>query len=372
MTDCLKADYTAIGVMSGTSMDAIDVALIESDGDTNIRIGASTVYHYPAETRTELLELIGHPERIERADLSDIERAVTIAHCQAVENFLHNHRLDIGSIDLIGFHGQTILHRPELRLTKQLFDGDYAANRLQKNCVARFRNRDVEAGGQGAPLAPLYHQARASTLKKPLAILNLGGVANITLISESEILAFDTGPASALMDDMMRKQHGLDFDKDGAIAQSGTIDQVVLKEILTDPYFSKTPPKSLDRNDFHRWMKRVEQLDFADAMATLAAFTVESIAKARDYCNSPPEIWLVGGGGRRNAFLMNLLRTHLQASVEPVETVGWNGDMLEAECFAWLAIRTVKGLPLSLPSTTGVPEPMTGGVLYPFNPGLSS
>lgn len=345
-------------------MDAIDVALIESDGEKDIRIGDSHAYSYPAEIRTALIELIANPSRIETGDLTAIERAVTDAHCQAVEDFLQQHKFERSQIDLVGFHGQTVLHRPERGLTCQLLDGAYAATRLQIDCVNRFRHRDVEAGGQGAPLAPLYHQARANTLSKPLAILNLGGVANVTLLSDDTILAFDTGPASALMDDLMRKLHGADFDQNGLVARSGQVNASILEEFLHDGYFAKRPPKSLDRNDFHRWMTLVEPLGLADAMATLLAFTIESIAKASEYAAEAPEFWLVGGGGRHNEYLMQRLRERLQVPVEPVESVGWNGDMLEAECFAWLAIRSVKGFPLSLPSTTGVSEALTGGVLH--------
>jgi anhydro-N-acetylmuramic acid kinase len=364
MSNRVTSHLTAIGVMSGTSMDAIDVALIESNGENDIRIGPSGTFHYPAETRAALIDLITNPRRIEEEDLSSIERAVTDAHCHAVEDFLREQNLNTSHIDLVGFHGQTVLHRPERRFTCQLLDGSYAAKRLRIDCVNRFRHRDVEAGGQGAPLAPLYHLARTHDLQKPLAILNLGGVANVTLINHDTLLAFDTGPASAMMDDLMRKARGLDYDADGAVARSGEVNNDILAQVLNDPYFAKTPPKSLDRNDFHRWMTLVEPLDLPDAMATLLAFTIESITKAGDHAVDQPKRWLVGGGGRHNKFLMQRLRDRLQVPVDPVEVVGWNGDMLEAECFAWLAIRSIKGLPLSLPSTTGVQEPMTGGVLH--------
>lgn len=367
MPDTPPGTMTAIGVMSGTSMDAIDVALIHSDGENRIRIGPSGVYHYPHPIRRALLDLIANPERIERDDLSDIEHAVTDAHCAAVETFLNEAQIEPASIDLVGFHGQTILHRPERRFTCQLLDGAYAAARLQIDCVNRFRNRDVESGGQGAPLAPLYHQARAHNLDKPLAILNLGGVANITLIGEYEISAFDTGPASALMDDIMRARCGLDYDESGARARAGNPDLVAIRKFLQDPYFQKAPPKSLDRNDFHRWLTLVHELELNDALATLVAFTVESIAKAREHSAIAPRRWLVAGGGRKNEFLMQALATRLKSSVMPVESVGWNGDMLEAECFAWLAIRSVRNLPLSLPSTTGVAAPMTGGLVHRKN-----
>ena len=345
-------------------MDAIDVALIKSDGMDKIEVGPSANFSYPEDTRNALLALIADPARIEQGDLTAIERAVTEAHCAAVETFLAANGLQPSEIDLVGFHGQTVLHRPENRFTCQLLDGAFAAERLGIDCVNRFRHRDVGAGGQGAPLAPLYHHALAHHLEKPIAILNLGGVANVTFMDRDHIVAFDTGPASALMDDLMRARLGLDFDQDGARARSGRINPSALAQFLEDDYFSKAPPKSLDRNAFHRWMTLVDQLSTEDALATLMAFTVESIVKARDHAEVQPLRWLVCGGGRRNAYMMQQLEDALHVPAEPVETVGWNGDMLEAECFAWLAIRSVKALPLSLPSTTGVPTPMTGGELH--------
>ena len=364
MVDAKPSLIKAIGVMSGTSMDAIDVALIESDGGNLIHIGASASFAYPSDTRATLLDLIADPDRIERDDLSVIERAVTDAHCDAVRDFLNAHQLSARDIDLVGFHGQTILHRPERRFTCQLLDGAYAAKRLGIRVVNRFRHNDIAAGGQGAPLAPLYHQALAHNLAKPMAILNLGGVANVTFINETDILAFDTGPASALMDDAMRARRGLDYDPNGDHARAGKVNAALVTQFLNDSYFSKAPPKSLDRNDFHRWMALVEPLDLNDALATLLAFTVESIAKAREHCAISPKIWFVGGGGRKNMFLMQTIQSRLGVPVQPVEALGWNGDMLEAECFAWLAIRSLKHLPLSLPTTTGVPHPMTGGEVH--------
>lgn len=372
MADPLPAVVNAIGVMSGTSMDAIDVALIQSDGEQIHHLGPYASFAYPADTRLALLDLIADPTRIENGDLSTIERKVTDAHCDAVLNFMAENSLTADDVDLVGFHGQTILHRPDRRFTCQLLDGAYAAGKLGMNVVNRFRHRDIAAGGQGAPLAPLYHRALTEKFEKPIAVLNLGGVANVTFIDKNHMVAFDTGPASALMDDMMRARCGLDYDRDGHHARAGKIDSARVTEFLSDPYFLRIPPKSLDRNDFHRWMALVEPLDLHDALATLSAFTVESVAKARAYCNSAPETWLVCGGGRKNSFLMDRLEIRLGVPVKPVEAVGWNGDMLEAECFAWLAIRSVRGLPLSLPSTTGVPEPMTGGEFHRIKKAVSA
>jgi anhydro-N-acetylmuramic acid kinase len=352
-----------IGVMSGTSMDGIDVAMLATDGDTNIVRGPSSMSAYPASLRTQLIALIADQPRASAGDLTMITDAVTDAHCMVVEAFLAEQRISPQRIDLVGFHGQTVFHTPERRITRQLFNGPRAAARLGINVVSQFRTADVLSGGQGAPLAPLYHRAlvEASLLPLPLVVLNLGGVANVTFLGREEVSAFDTGPASALLDDFVRIRRGEAYDRDGALAERGHVDTALLERFLAHDYFKKSPPKSLDRNAFHEWMAWVAPLDDADGAATLTAFTIESIAAAARHFSSLPTRWLVGGGGRHNAYLMQRLRNRLGVPVDPVEAVGWNGDTLEAECFGWLAVRSLKGLPLSLPSTTGVPYPMTGG-----------
>jgi len=227
--------------------------------------------------------------------------------------------------------------------------------------LAQLEAGDVEAGGEGAPFAPLYHRALAQGLEQPVMVLNLGGVGNVTYIDGDEVIAFDTGPASALLDDFMTARRGLPFDADGALAASGAADAAILAAMLDHPYFAAPPPKSLDRNAFHALAGAVGPLDDADGAATLAAFTVESVARALDHAPRPPLRWLVTGGGRLNRTFMRRLADRLGVPVEPVEAVGWDGDALEAQCFAWLAVRSVRGLPLSLPTTTGVPRPMPGG-----------
>jgi anhydro-N-acetylmuramic acid kinase len=232
--------------------------------------------------------------------------------------------------------------------------------------VCQFRRADVAAGGQGAPLIPLFHQAivRSFHLDEPVMFLNLGGVANITYVDQETLLAFDTGPASAMIDDFVRDRRGEPFDRDGHLAQTGLIQIRQLEQLLSSDYFHRKPPKSLDRNAFHGWMEVMSLLSDEDGAATLSAFTVESIAMSLQHVPKEPVQWLVGGGGRHNRFLMQELAKRLNVPVNPVEAIGLNGDMLEAECFAWLAVRTLKGLPLSLPTTTGAPYPMTGGELY--------
>lgn len=351
----------ALGVISGTSMDAIDVAMLRTDGENRIETGAARAYPYPDAVQAELRKVIADAARAEHGDLADIEAAVTDAHVAAVVQFLADEGLQRTKIDTIGFHGQTVFHAPQRRFTRQLFDGARAARNLGIDVVHRFRHADVAAGGQGAPLVPLYHRALAHDLPHPLIVLNLGGVANITFIDGDTVIACDTGPASALLDDFMLRRRGVPYDRDGALAASGTAEAAVLDRLLDDPFFMQTPPKSLDRNDFHRKAALVEPLSDADGAATLAAFTVEATARILEHLPRPPVRWLVTGGGRLNATFMQKFAEKLGVPVEPVEAVGWNGDALEAQCFAWLAVRSLAGLPLSLPSTTGVPRPMPGG-----------
>ena len=358
--------FRTIGVISGTSMDAIDVALLETDGRDQVVARAHFGMAYPAETRRLLSDFIADRSRAATDPAPELEALVTDAHAGAIEQFLQQEGLAAQEIDLIGLHGQTVFHDPSRRLTRQLGDGHAVARRLGIDTVYRFRHADVAAGGQGAPLVPLYHRALAASLPKPLMVLNLGGVANVTWLgTDDRVLAFDTGPASALIDDFVRRRTGAPYDADGRLAASGTVSAPLLAQLLGHPYFRQIPPKSLDRNDFHQMAATVEQLSDADGAATLTAFTVESIALALDHVAELPHRWLVCGGGRHNGQMMRRLGDRLGVAVEPVETVGWNGDFLEAQCFGYLAARHRLGLPLSLPETTGVPTPMTGGEFAP-------
>ena len=352
--------------MSGTSMDAIDVALVDTDGETHIHCRDVGVGTYDHELREILLKRLADPELASAPPPRDLVDAVTDAHCRAVEEMVTSNHLALDEIDLIGFHGQTIFHAPDRRLTIQIFDGARASRRLKTPVVSDFRTADVLAGGQGAPLAPLFHRAKFGDIREPIAVVNIGGVSNISYFDHDTILAFDTGPCSALIDDFIRRRRGLNYDEDGWIARSGKINCQIVDRILSISYFDQTPPKSLDRNYFHKVMKEIESLSDADGAATLLDITVKSIAKSREHLPQTPQQWFICGGGRHNLFLLERLRDLIGAPINPVEILGWNGDMVEAECFAWLAVRVVKGLPLSLPTTTGVPYPMTGGrVDYP-------
>jgi len=270
------------------------------------------------------------------------------------------------TIAVTGFHGQTILHRPQAKFTRQLCDGARAARALRIDVVCDFRSADVAAGGEGAPLAPVYHAAITSRLERPLIVLNWGGVGNVTWLGpQGQVIAFDTGPANAMLDDFMMRRRGVSFDANGDLARTGRINSSALDTMMRDPYFDRPPPKSLDRNHFNALAAMLDSLDDADAAATLSAFTVAATAAALRHIPEAPLRWLVSGGGRRNAFLVSQLAKQLRASVESVDSIGFDGDALEAQCFAYLAFRSRRGAPLSFPTTTGVPAPTTGGVFWP-------
>ncbi len=342
--------------MSGTSLDGIDVAMIKTDGAERVIAGPSMTVPYPTDFRERLRGVLGGI-----GPVGEVEAELTQLHGDAVEQLLDRHKgLEV---DLVGLHGHTILHRPSERRTWQLGDAASLASRLGIDVVADFRSADVAAGGEGAPLAPLYHAALAAALPRPLAVLNVGGVANVTWIGGAgEILAFDTGPGNALIDDWIRRHTGAVADIGGTIAAAGRAAETHIAQFLERAFFVRPPPKSLDRDDFRDAMP--EGLGLADGAATLTEMTAASVAAARRHFPNAVCEWLVCGGGRRNPSLMEALRRRLGAPVRPVEAVGWDGDALEAQAFAYLAVRSILGLPLSLPSTTGVPRPMPGGRVF--------
>ncbi|MCB1556365.1 MAG: anhydro-N-acetylmuramic acid kinase [Alphaproteobacteria bacterium] len=349
---------TVIGLMSGTSLDGIDAALLRTDGESHAEPLDFLSTPYEEGLREDLRRCLGHAGFDDF--VRDVERRMTLAHAAVVRDLLARAETPP---TLIGFHGQTIFHDPANGRTLQIGDGALLARETGIPVVNDFRRADMEAGGEGAPFLPLYHAARAETLEKPVAILNIGGVANVTYLGpEGCILAFDTGPGNALIDDCVKKQTGAHYDRDGALAAAGTPDEKRLQVWLAHPYFDRTPPKSLDRN---AWLPFSSSDGVEEGVSTLTAFTVRAIAKARDHFPSPPLAWYVTGGGRHNKTMMRWLSETLDTKVRPVEDLGWNGDALEAEGFAYLAARSRAGLPLSLPTTTGVKTPTTGGVFHP-------
>ena len=353
--------------MSGTSLDGIDAALLETDGAGVAVPGPALTRPYDAEARALLRAAIDAARALGEASpvpeaIRAAEARATAAHAEAVAALLAEAGLKARDVALIGFHGQTILHRPEARFTWQLGDGAALAQATGIAVVNDFRSADVRAGGEGAPLVPLYHAAlvrEAAELKPPVAVVNIGGVANVTYVGRDDILAFDTGPGNAPLDDWALRHTGRPVDEHGALARTGKINEPALDDMLAHGFFDRVPPKSLDRMDFGTGA--VAHLSPADGAATLTAFTAASIARAREHFPEAANAWVVCGGGRHNPVLMEALRARVNAPVLAAEEAGWRGDFLEAEAFAYLAVRSRRGLPLSLPTTTGVPAPMTGG-----------
>ena len=360
--------YTAIGLMSGTSLDGIDLALIETDGLDHVVPQGGYYVPYDEGLREQVRALFGQTEPT--AATAAAERTLTLAHAAAVKEFIDQENLDARDINLIGFHGQTIAHAPENKFTWQLGDGALLAAETGIDVINDFRTNDVKAGGEGAPFLPLYHRARVRSdhADLPLVILNVGGVSNVTWIGpgEHDILAFDTGPGNALIDDMILSRTGEAYDRDGRMARQGTIEQLMVDLWMNNDFFTRQPPKSLDRNAWK--IQSAGKLPTKDAIATLTAFTVQANIKARDFFPAPPSNWYVTGGGRHNPIIMQGLQSGLGVPVRPVEDLGWDGDTLEAEGFAYLGVRSLLELPLSLPSTTGVAQPLSGGVLYKAKP----
>lgn len=361
----------ALGLMSGTSQDGVDAALIETDGEAVARFGPTAYRAYGDDERALLRAAIAASaaltDRTARPDvLARAEALVTAAHAQAVEALLAAHRLARDQVAVVGFHGQTVLHRPQQALTVQIGDGAALARRLGIAVVYDFRAADVAAGGQGAPLAPLFHRAlvQRSGHRQPVAVLNIGGVANVTYVDGDCVIACDTGPGNALIDDFLRARTGQPMDADGRMAAAGRVDEAMLAAVLARPFFALPPPKSLDRNDFSAFAAALGAASLADGAATLTALTARAVAHVVPLLPQAPRSWIVAGGGAHNPTLLRMLAAALApAVVETADQAGWASDALEAQAFAFLAVRSLRALPLSLPGTTGVPRPLTGGVL---------
>jgi anhydro-N-acetylmuramic acid kinase len=361
-----------LGFMTGTSLDAVDMAVIETDGEAVLALGPAAEKKLDPAVRALIEAAIeaargwppGAPEPEIFASAAD---AIAAEHVAAGLDFMERHRLLPEDLDLIGVHGQTVLHEPPTPerargRTVQLIDARAVARELGVVTAYDFRADDIAAGGQGAPLAPVYHAAlaRYSTLPAPTAVLNLGGVGNVTLIgADGEIEAFDTGPANGMIDLLVQARSGGRFDAEGALARAGRVDEATLAAYLADPYFQRAGPKSLDRFDFS--LEPVAGLSLEDAAATLTAFAAEAVARGLHALGQVPLRLVVTGGGRLNPVLMETIRERAGVPVLTAEDVHWRGDSIEAEACAFLAARCLMDLPISYPSTTGAPQPMTGG-----------
>ncbi len=350
--------------MSGTSLDGVDVALIETDGQGSVIPSGFLYVPYPDDLRQRVKKHFGTSKQTEETNAA--ERELTLFHADAVRAFLAQENLDKTDIDVVGFHGQTLYHDPDNGFTWQIGDGELLSHELGITVVNDFRTNDVANGGQGAPLIPIYHYARArsSDLKRPVAILNIGGVSNVTWIdgNEEDLVAFDCGPGNAMLDDLISKATGERYDQDAGWARQGKADREVLDRWLSHDYFKKPAPKSLDRDAWD--VTTISNFPLPMAAATLTDFTVEAIAKGAELFPEPAKEWYVTGGGRLNPAMMNGLARLLNVPVYPVEQIGWNGDALEAEGFAYMAVRKLLDLPISFPKTTGCKTPLTGGKIH--------
>ena len=360
----------AIGLMSGTSLDGIDAALLDTDGEGEVRPLGFVTRPYSSDQRTAIGRAVQRALEMERPGddrtIRTAERMLTDAHAALVHDLLDAAGMEASAVAVCGFHGQTIAHRPDRGWTWQIGDGAGLARAIGVPVIDQLRTADVAAGGQGAPLLPVYHRALCAALPKPVAVLNLGGVGNLTWIGEGdELIAFDTGPANGLINQWVEHATGRAYDEGGALAAVGAVHASVLDTMLDNPWFDLPPPKSLDRHDFTD--QPAMGLSLEDGAATLTRFTAETVALGLQLCAATPRRLIVAGGGRHNPTLMRMTGEACGIVPEPIEALGWNGDATEAEGFAYMAVRSLKGLPISFPGTTGVPVPMTGGVLrHPF------
>ena len=353
---------SALGAMSGTSLDGVDAAMLRTDGHDITAFGRSDYRSYTQAERRTIAAGFG---RWQGPEVEAAAGVVEAAHRALLASF--------EGVDIVGFHGQTLSHAPRLQGTLQVGDGAALAEALGVPVVWDFRSADVELGGEGAPLAPFFHHAcaRYAGLDAPVGFLNLGGVGNLTWVDparprpeeDGALLAFDTGPANAPINDLVQTRLGLSHDEGGRVASRGEVEQGALELFLAEPYFARMPPKSLDRNDFAEMVALVGELSDADAAATLTAMCAAGVAEAMQHCPAPPSRVLVSGGGRHNPVLMQMLEVSLECPVMPIERIGLDGDMLEAQAFAYLAVRVARGLPTSCPGTTGVRAAVGGGTV---------
>lgn len=355
--------WKAIGLMSGTSMDGVDAALIETDGYSLFKSGPHLTVPYTLAFRNELQKLING----DYDNANFVEEQLTLKHANAVNKLLSDASISPNQIDLIGFHGHTISHKPDEKFTWQIGDGQLLAQTTGIDVINDFRSADVEAGGQGAPLVPIFHHLLTKEMELPIIILNIGGVANITWVDENvdKLIGFDTGPGNALIDDWVSSHGDFVYDVGGEIALSGKVNKDKLNKLMSHPFFDVPAPKSLDRDTFKPFINcTLANETFEDGAALLTAFTVLTIVRGIKNLSRPCKTCIVVGGGRHNKAIMSQLDSKLTTNVLSGDSVGWTGDAIEAQAFGFLAVRSKLALPISFPGTTGAPNPMSGGKYY--------
>ena len=356
---------TALGLMSGTSLDGVDAALLVTDGVDIFEKGAGLSRPYDMEMRADLKSVLGEQSRNDAEKIKEVERKMTLFHAQVVQELLDCAGVDSRDVDIIGFFGQTLYNRPDEGISIQIGDGDLLALKTGVPVVNRFRNADVQNGGQGGPLLAAYHAALTAQMEKPVAVLNIGGVANVTWIGENgEIRAFDTGPGNVLIDEWVMRKCGMNFDFDGNLAASGHADEKIITALMRKKFFKKLPPKSADRSDFNFALEHLEGMNAADGAATLTALSAAAVAQSVEFLPVAPKKWILCGGGANNPTLVRMIKQALNGDVVCASDVHWDGNLMEAQGVAFLAARSLFGLPLSFPGTTGVAQSMCGGLYH--------
>jgi anhydro-N-acetylmuramic acid kinase len=352
----------AVGLMSGTSGDGVDAALLDTDGENKIGFLGGFTLPYDDDLRGRLLEASQHD--VPLSEVLRIEKEVSEHHVEAVKRLLAEHPKLAKKVEIVGFHGHTVRHSASEGITMQIGNPWILSRDLQLPVVSDFRRCDIAGGGQGAPLVAMFHRALFSSEPRPTVVLNLGGVANVTWLGENdEIIAGDTGPGCGLLDEWAQTMADLPHDRDGHLALAGEVDWETVEQALDSPFFGRPLPKSADRFDFDH--VDVSPLGVESGAATLCAVTAEAVYRAVQKLPAMPQRTWVTGGGVHHPFLMKLLGERL-GELQNVSKFGLNPDTLEAECFAWLAVRQQRGLPLTIPETTGCAKPMCGGSMVTF------
>ncbi len=365
--------FHAIGLMSGTSMDGIDLALIKSDGTKIIERKYFEYSAYDSKFRQQLHHIINNKPTL--SEIKETENLFTILNANMVNEFIKNNHLNRENIDLIAFHGHTIFHDPSKLITWQIGNSHLLAKETGIKVISDFRAKDVSHGGQGAPLVPIYHFHLLSNKSKPIAVLNIGGISNITHLQsdcESTIEAFDLCFGNAPLDDIVRERLGIDFDQNGELSKKGIINYQFAEKILAHEIFHKKPPKSFDRNDFAKNLIQMKSLETSDYLATLAYIHARAVEINLDFLTNKPKEIFICGGGRKNVGLIEALKKQLkEITIKTAEEINLNGDAIEAEAFAFLGIRSLLNLPISFHKTTGVQSQidckessLSGGILF--------
>ena len=367
--------YTALGLMSGTSVDGIDIATLITDGKTKIKLGPSEYYPFSKSFSTKIKSVFKTKLNVEKSRkqkrIVEIENEFTHLNLIAINKFLKKNKINKKKIDVIGFHGQTISHNPSNGYSWQIGNSQKLANLLNIKVVSNFRENDIKNGGQGAPLTPIFHYYLTKKIKKKICFINLGGISNVTYFNHriktglNNMVAFDAGPCCSLIDDWISKNSNKKFDNFGSLARKGNIKKKIIHDFLRKSYFSKLPPKSLDRSFFS--LSLLRKLNIEDGAATLNYLVAESLLKAFYYFPNNPELCILSGGGRLNKFLVELISNKLKKPrVLLAEKYNWNGDSIEAHAFAYLSVRKLLNLPITFPKTTGVKKPLTAGQIFNF------